>query len=458
MYVVQKPLDSCFRLLGLQKTDPEEILRPIIYLVRQPAEDGVLLFNVLTKELVLLSPEEDARFAADPRSVPDLVAHWFAVPEGHDDRLLARQYREVARMVAPPVKAITSYTIFTTTDCNARCFYCYELGRSRIPMSMETADRVAAFIIDQSKGNKVSLCWFGGEPLFNKSVITRICTRLREAGVTYRSSMVSNAYLMDEETVREAKNLWNLESIQITLDGTEAVYNKAKAFIYKGVNAYQTVLGNIRRLLKANIVVNIRINVDIHNADNLMALIEELHREYEGQKKLGIYTHELSDTDRLKFDKDENRHLIYEKRMQIQRKLEEWDMAKTKPLPRHIHYNHCMADQDSTVTILPDGHLGKCEHYSENNWFGHIDSPERDTETLARFKAIRDEYDFCATCEQYPDCIRLKMCNDINECYPEHRDEFIRKTQQQMLNTYEKFKKGETTDKSENEDDDEAQA
>ena len=90
---------------------------------------------------------------------------------------------------------ITGYTIFPTTDCNARCFYCFELGRSRIKMSIETAQKVVQYIKAHCGGKKVNISWFGGEPLFHQEAIDTICDGLRAEGVEFASTMVSNGYL-----------------------------------------------------------------------------------------------------------------------------------------------------------------------------------------------------------------------------------------------------------------------
>ncbi len=191
-------------------------------------------------------------------------------------------------MLRPAAKIITDYTIFTTTDCNARCFYCFEKNAARIPMSPGSAEKTAGFIAGHCGGNEVSISWFGGEPLYNMEAIDIICRGLRERGIPFNSKIVSNGYLFDREIIGRAKVDWELRSVQITLDGTEDVYNKAKAYIYKGVNAFRRVIGNIHLLLDAGIAVDIRLNIDTYNADNLTAF-KEVYPEIEACGDCPLY-------------------------------------------------------------------------------------------------------------------------------------------------------------------------
>ena len=234
IYQTTKPFDQ---LLKKQKMATEQTYRPMYYVVEQPVDEGLLLYHTMTKAMLLLTPEEAETYRTSPTALPQLVEQWFLVPESHDDRLLGRQIRDVARMLERTSDAITHYTILTTTDCNARCFYCFEMGRPRMPMSKETAQRTADYIINHCKGKKITINWYGGDPLYNKDVITFICRLLTEAGVDYESKMISNGYLFDDDVIAEAQSLWRLKRVQITLDGTEEVYNRIKAYIYKGVNA-----------------------------------------------------------------------------------------------------------------------------------------------------------------------------------------------------------------------------
>ena len=428
-------------LLKDQRLREGEAYRLMHFVIQQPVEEGVLLYNVLTRAVALLSPEEARKMDKNPASVPELIAKWFAVPMDHDDRQLAKEVRAVGKMLENPVRSIKGFTILTTTDCNACCFYCYEKGRRRIPMLEETALKVADFILKNRANDSVKLRWFGGEPLYNKGVISLICGKLKDAGVEYKSSMVSNGYLFDDATVDEAVRLWNLKKVQITLDGTEEVYNRSKAFIYPEGSAYRRVLGNIHRLLDAGIRVTVRLNIDRHNADDLFALADILTAEFGGQKLFGVYSHslfEVGSEESAVSHTDAQRRELFKARMRLQEKLKEGKIALDGKLPHKLKLNRCMADNDGSVLILPDGRLGKCEHYSDDHWFGSLGSPERDESMLADFKRVREEIDACAECPFYPECYRLVLCEEAVHCYPEEREEMLLQAREQLLDFYQK--------------------
>lgn len=448
MLILRNMAEPLAGLLKDQRPREGETYRLMHYVVQQPVEEGLLLYNVLTKAIVLLSAKE-AEKLDDPSTVPELVSKWFAVPQSHDDRKLAQEIRAVGKMLQNPIRSIKGYTILTTTDCNARCFYCYEKGRSRIPMLEETALKLADFILQNRQNDQVSLRWFGGEPLYNKGVIFLICGKLKDAGVDYKSTMVSNGYLFDDETVDEAVRLWNLKKVQITLDGTEDIYNRSKAFIYTEGSPYRRVLGNIHRLLDAGIRVTIRLNIDRHNADDLLALTEILGTEFKGEKRLNVYSHvlfEAGSEDTSVQHTDTQRQELFQVRMRLQERFRELGFFRPKSLTHTLKLNRCMADNDGSILILPDGHLGKCEHFSDDHWFGHLDSPERDEAVLADFKQLRDELDACAECPFYPDCYRLTLCEEAIHCYPEEREEMLLDARQGLLSFYQKKQDDEVSD------------
>ena len=407
------PTASLFeQTVGRQKRADGQQYRLMTYVVQQPVDDGLLLYNTLTCSLVLLTPYE----AADLTAQRELIDRWFLVPEAHDDRKLCRQVRQMAALLTPAPKVVTTYTILPTTGCNARCFYCYEQGTRPVTMTAETASRVVRYIVAHRGVEEITLRWFGGEPLVNAKVIDQICTELRAQGVPFTSSMVSNGYLFDADKVQRAKDLWQLQKVQITLDGTAQTYNRVKAYVYQGVNAFERVLENIGQLIAVGIRVLIRLNVDKHNIGEMTELVELLHQHFGSNEHLSVYSHGL-------FGEHipEDNATLFAQRMQLEQQIAKHGILRIKELPKAIRLNQCMADNDGSVVIAPDGHLGKCEHFIDREFFGHIDSGERDMTIIRKFKERRAEIETCATCPFYPLCYRLVLCEDDFGCTPETR-------------------------------------
>ena len=421
------------------------------YCVQTPVEDGVLVFNMLTRELVLLSKEEHDSFT----DIDYLKEHWFVVPETTKEKEYADLVKWVLSARQSKSKDITGYTIFTTTDCNARCFYCFELGRSRFPMSCETAEEVVQYIKAHCGGKEVKITWFGGEPLFNQPAIEAICKGLHRNKIPFTSTMVSNGYLFDDETVQKAVKGWNLKSVQITLDGTEKVYNKIKAYIYREGNPYEIVMSNIERLLDTGIRVSIRLNMDLYNAENLLALAEELAQHFRDKKGLSVYAQHLfkDDTPDAELYSEEE----WDKREAAMYRLNECldrnGLSSKGGISKKIKVNHCKADSGRSVTILPDGNIGLCEHYTESEFIGHIDKEGFDESVVESWKERMPEIPECATCFYYLDCIKLKKCASSSVCYKQFRQEKLRSVQRAMVNEYRKWQTNTVSDEDEDDGD-----
>ena len=430
MHVISPAASLVDQVVGKQKYVECQTYRLMTYVIQCPVEDGVLLYHTLTCLLVLLTSDE----AANLTSQQELIDHWFLVPEGYDDCKLCEQIRKMASLFLPPAKGFTGYTILTTTGCNARCFYCYEKGTKPVTMTAETAVKVSHFIIKHRGEEKVRLRWFGGEPLVNVKVIDLICANLKEHDVPFLSTMISNGFLFDADMVHRAKELWQLKRVQITLDGTEQTYNQVKAFVYKNVNAFERVLRNIELLTAEGINVSIRLNVDHHNIGEMAQLVTLLHHRFGTNEHLSVYSHELFG-ERL----PEDNAMLYEQRMQLEQQIVAYGYGRNRKLQKDIKLNHCMADNDLSVVISPAGHLGKCEHYIDSEFFGHVDSEERDEAILRKFKERYAEIEACATCPYYPQCHRLTMCPDEFGCTPELQKEHIHDTIEAMKAEYQRY-------------------
>lgn len=445
MQMVLKMKSIIEKAIGCQMVYEKKEYRFHRYCVTLPVADGMLLYNGLTKEMALLDSEEVSCFQ-EKGQYPDtlhkeLIARWYLIPSDMDEKKLCSQIKSVAKLLEKTAK-VSSYTVLTTTDCNARCFYCYEYGRKRSSMSEQTARDTAQYMIRTCSGQKAYLSWFGGEPLMNKKVIAIICEELEKAGIRYRSFITTNGYFFDKETVMEAKQKWKVDAVQITLDGTEEVYNTTKAYISKDISPFLTVIQNMEYLLQEKIKVNIRMNMDLHNAEELFALCDFLGERFKGYDNLSAYVALLFENEGSKpmvFDA-ETMETRYGKFAKLQEYIEKKGLGSKSVLRQGFRQYHCMADSDTSIVISPEGTLAKCQHFSGVEVRGDIYRGIYHKEAAEAWKEKCSPLPECDSCAVYPDCIRIKKCPDEKECNPNEQRIKIMRMHRAMLNTYEKFR------------------
>lgn len=436
MKIIHKHLKLIEDIVGFQKYSDNSNFRLLKYVKVLHIEEGVLLYNVLTRCMVLLDVEE----YNDLYNIAELKELWFVVSCDFEDKKFCIQIKELYKLFDQKEININSYTIFTTTDCNAHCYYCFERGVKRINMPHKVAVDTAKYIIKNSGKRKITLWWFGGEPLYNLDAIDTICRILNEEKIDYVSKVVSNGYLFNSELIAKGKSFWNLIETQITLDGTRDIYNKTKAYSYKNINAFEVVLNNIKKLVEAEINVNIRLNVSDKNQDNLLELIDVLHSRIENNRYLKIYSHSLFDSRGYKgVDTLDNERKNYLQRSLLQDKIDKYGYDIKKTIPGSLTLNNCMADSDRNCSISPLGLLGKCQSFYDSEFYGSIYNDEIDDRVIKKFKEKDADISECDNCCFYPDCHKLVMCPNLKKCDEFYRTEKNNKIIKQMLETYKQF-------------------
>ena len=424
MQIIKKAKSRVDKAWGKQKLK-DTTYRLMRYTLTKDSADGILLHNAITGELIRLEADEKAVLAMLPVQVAggaaeplitELIEKHFLVPVDYDEKKTIGQLRHLLTMMQKS-KDITGYTILPTTYCNARCFYCYECNFKHVHMTEERAHDVVEYIISHSHGKKVSLQWFGGEPLVGMKIISLICRELTDRGVEFTSSMISNGALFDANVVNEARELWKLKNIQITIDGTEDIYNEVKAYVNMKGSPYQRVLGNIRTLSEAGIRVSIRINLGFHNVDDTENLIRELSERFSDCDNVSMYVHELFEnegTEPTTYTQEQYDYLTDMVGKFNAYAAERGKYIKTSSLPS-LTLGHCMADNDGSVIIHPGGELTKCEHIELTDNFGTIDSDDWDMDYLHAWKEHAQQAE-CDSCVLYPSCIMPAKCPDMGNC------------------------------------------
>lgn len=427
-------------VLGEQQIKKESLYRKISFVELLNINNIYLAYNLFTGEFLQLCKNEyevlqSNTFLGSNVAAYEIIKKWYAVPINSDEIKLFNQVSAIAKNFASN-EFINSFTIFTTTECNARCFYCYEKGINQIGMDESTAHAVSNYIEKQSKGKNVFIKWFGGEPLCNSNVINIISEELKNRGIEYSSTMTTNGYLFDREIIENAVNLWKLKSVQITLDGTEKVYNRSKNYIYKNVNPFERVINNIDILAKNGIKVRIRLNMDHHNEDDLINLIDYLDKIYIDKSNIEIYVSLLFDYKKQRdiMDKLE----LTDKLLKIEKMIIQKGFFK-KRLSQNQGFKayYCMADNPHSTTITPNGNLGKCEHYAESDFWGSIYNDMIDTQVIDSWQERILVSNECRKCSIYPHCRAPKKCETFTHICDE-ADILLRKERVhfQMYNTY----------------------
>lgn len=421
------------------------------FIIKTECEDEFIWYNVFTGSIVSIRDYEvDNIFTEDYCNYADyLIQNYFLVPENFDEESLLTEYRKrkTVPITANCLTRLNNFTILTTTKCNARCFYCYQLhGKHKEHMTVETAHKVTKYIIDSTfEGQQVFLGWFGGEPLYNPKVIDIITTKVESANREVRSSIITNGYLMDEKTCKKAVQDWRIRNVQVTLDGTEEIYNKAKNFIYKDTNAFKKVIENIHFMLKYNLFVSIRINVDSHNIDSLKELIIFLSEEFKDQPNLSVYVHELfNDTKTLEHSKQ-----VFENMMKINTLITECNFrTQGANVPDTIKSIHCMVDDDRSVVIMPNGQLGVCEHYENEHFVGHIDNPtDINKEEVKAWREMSEFEEICNDCPYKPACLKCKLCPDHKICDIYEKEYQLHRTKEDLKIIYKNYLNSESNHK-----------
>lgn len=450
MTIIDSANELVFKLFGKQELKNNCDYRFSAFCEKIKKDNGYLIYNNLTKELLLLTESEyiillDSGCKKPIVLVKELISKYFLVPLDHDDIKVASQVREVARNLNKG-DGIEYYTILPTTGCNARCFYCFEAGVPIHSMTPKTASDVAYYILNKKPINKrITIRWFGGEPLCNVTAIDIICKILKKNNVDFISTIVTNAYLFDEELINRAIREWNLKSAQITLDGYDKTYNKVKNYKNNDSNAFLRVTDNIENLCSNGVSITIRLNMDGYNFDELLYLVDWIAKRYEKYKNLAVYSRPLfEDIDINKVERNSmERKSITKKFINLQEKIKKVGLFRFKGLDGGIKVYCCQADSDTAILISPEGKLGRCEHHVNDDFLGTI----YDDSKYGSWNEYCEITEECRSCIAYPTCMRLKGCNSgRNECYEYEKYMRIETIRNGMEISYKKYLKEQNND------------
>lgn len=161
------------------------------------------------------------------------------------------------------------YIIFSM-ECNLRCVYCFQdkMKKQTVALNKEQIHKYIKFFQNEIQ----NIVLFGGEPLLsnNYEIISSIFERFDYLKI----SMFTNGNFEPEYRDLLSKYRYAISGITVSLDGPKEVHNKRR--INPMRDSYDTVIENLKALLKFGRKINISINVDMSNINLLEVLFDDV--------------------------------------------------------------------------------------------------------------------------------------------------------------------------------------
>jgi uncharacterized protein len=263
-----------------------------------PERDEVFLMNTFSDAQLIVSTDvaefldtlasrsaAHERFSADERdTIAQLAEHGFIASDRDEERQRLNDYFREIREDTTQLRV----TVMTTLQCNFACDYCFQgdhgdYNKHAAKMSLETAEEVADWIeerLETLHSNRLSLTFFGGEPLLNLPVVYRLAERAsritKARGVDLFISIITNGLLLTPEVV-DRLIPFGLGSVKITLDGDRDMHNKMRP-LRGGQGTFDKIIGNLRRIA-GRIPIAIGGNFDMESAETYPALLDYLKEQ-----------------------------------------------------------------------------------------------------------------------------------------------------------------------------------
>jgi len=218
---------------------------------------------------------------------------------------------------------------------------------------------------------------------------------------------------VDEALAAQMRQAWNVTKALVTLDGTEAEYNRIKAYPGAQGSPFQRVLRNIGLLMEAGIRVHIRLHLTPENYEDLCALVAQLAQRFPAREQFSVHVSIVDSPCKPAAETYPAQTLaaLHAQRNALIGLIKELGMRSSSALVG-LRLGGCVADAPRSAIITPEGGLARCYRSTAETAGSIFDNPPSFPKPLRAMLQVPE----CESCVLYPDCQRNAHCR--KSCNP----------------------------------------
>jgi uncharacterized protein len=382
-----------------------------------------LLHNTLSQKSILLNKYEASTLEENGKIEALLRLRLQSI-----GALIGSEINEIERLHATDIRQkkleekSLNLTLMMTEACNFGCGYCNQgIEKSNNFIGEEVFKSVLKYINLNKKIPKVSINWYGGEPLIRKHDLIKYSKLIKDKCLSlnkeYTSDIITNGYFLDSRTANDLVSS-GVTCAQVTIDGNRKDHDNSR-YIKLGMSTFDKIMDNISSVLKeSDLKIVIRVNVNKRNESGLEELINYFDkRDFSQSGKFAMYFANIYSPSKNNIDKhgvnpaDAN-ILDPVEFASIQYNLNNlcWNKSIPVALDMPSYQGNCIATKKSSYAVSPDGTLHKCyivmanenESIGKITTSGEIDLDIKKFESWDKWSAF--EQNECSNCKLIGSC------------------------------------------------------
>lgn len=179
-----------------------------------------------------------------------------------------------------------SFTVFPSANCQMGCHYCgqhHTKGKVEKDLYKDILAHVSKGVSGAEKRH-LAIGWFGGEALLGMNIIEYLTPEFKRIAernaCSYSARITTNGLLLNREYFRKLIDC-DVRDITISLDGTGKSHDQRRP-TKGGGPTFNVILNNLidifshYNVVKEQVDIMLRINVDQHNYHDIIPLLEVL--------------------------------------------------------------------------------------------------------------------------------------------------------------------------------------